>query len=110
MIAARQFFHLECDEQGCDARSPSVGYEVAAWDNPIDLINSAADEEWLIMNGTHWCPDHVVWCVRCEDVIVPYVIKVCDACLASKFQDQEGGSTQQGPNDRLANYRRDSHE
>ena len=111
MIIARQYYSLECDANDCDARSPSVGYEVAAWSDPVDLINSAAEEEWLIKEGTHWCPDHVVWCIECEDEIVPFVIKVCDACQRNIEEDdhEEGGSTLQGPTITLANYRREIH-
>jgi len=110
MIVSRLFYHLECDQKGCDARSPSVGYEVAAWSDPVDLINSAADEEWLIKAGTHWCPDHVVWCVKCEDEIVPYVMQMCDACLGLEVDDHEkGGPTALGRPITLANYRREIH-
>jgi hypothetical protein len=111
MIVAKQYYHLECDHEGCQSRSPHVGYEVAAWSDPIDLINSATEEEWLIKDGTHWCPDHVVFCIECEDVLVPNVIMVCDACQQNIDADdhEEGGSTQQGPSLTLANYRREIH-
>lgn len=80
MLVGRQYYYIECDHDDCIARSPSDDDHVSAWIDPTTALDEAKEGDWLLVGGEHYCPDHAVFCVDCEDVIVPAHMQICDDC------------------------------
>lgn len=80
MLVGRQYYFLQCDHHGCLERCPSDDADVSAWLEPVTALDQASESDWLLIGGEHYCPEHAVFCVDCEDVIVPSYLMVCDDC------------------------------
>ena len=57
-IKSKPYFWLECDHNGCDAKSPD-GDEYSAWEDHGQAIDCAQNSYWTItLHGEHYCEEH----------------------------------------------------
>lgn len=59
-IKSSPYYWVECDEKGCDSRSPSEYDDYSAMGSKQDAIYYAEDCEWSFNSvGKARCPDHM---------------------------------------------------
>lgn len=54
-INSKPFYWLSCDTPSCGAVHPDEAGEVIAYSDLAQVIDLAAESEWLVVSGQHYC-------------------------------------------------------
>ena len=57
-LRSAPYYWLTCDAEGCKTRSTD-GSEYGASHSPVEATADAEDSDWLVIDGKHYCPEHV---------------------------------------------------